>query len=167
MAAQAQAEADEHKARAVNYANEVMNMKKNPKLKKVEQELSEAKSSLDDLRDVAEKAAQEAERLKTERDALQMQLAEPVVAEITEEQRAAIIAEANSQMSAEMAAKDAELARLRLVANPEVSKFSAYLDQMQTAFKNMKEILAGADPEVAYRLGGALAKVVAMMAERV
>ena len=96
-----------------------------------------------------------------------MQLAEPVVAEITEEQREAIIAEANSQMSAEMAAKDAELAKLRLAANPQVSKFSAYLDQMQIAFKNMKEILAGAEPEVADRLGGALAKVVAMMAERV
>lgn len=163
----AKAEADEHKARAVNYANEVMNMKKNPKLKKVEQELSEAKSSLDDLRDVAEKAAQEAERLKTERDALQMQLAEPVVAEITEEQREAIIAEANSQMSAEMAVKDAELAKLRLAANPMVSKFSAYLDQMQIAFKNMKEILDGAEPEVADKLGGALSKVVAMMAERV
>ena len=107
------------------------------------------------------------EVLKNENAALQMQLSQPVVAEITEEQRAAIIAEANSQISAEMAAKDAELAKLRLAANPQVSKFSAYLDQMQIAFKNMKEILAGAEPEVADRLGGALAKVVAMMAERV
>jgi len=162
----AQAEADEHKARAVNYANEVMNMKKNPKLKKVEQELSEAKSSLDDLRDVAEKAAQEAERLKTERDALQMQLAEPVVAEITEEQRKAIIAEANSQMSAEMAAKDAELAKLRLAANPMVSKFSAYLDQMQIAFHSMEEIILNVEPEVEEKLSRALEKVVTAMAER-
>lgn len=163
----AKADVSEQKRRADKNAADLEKMKKNPELKKVKQELMEAKSSLENLQYVAEASAAEAERLKTERDALQMQLSQPVVAEITEEQREAIIAEANFQMSAEMAAKDAELARLRLVANPEVSKFSAYLDQMQTAFKSMKEILAGADPEVAARLGGALAKVVAMMAERV
>lgn len=163
----AKADVSKQKRRADKNAADLEKAKKNPELKKVQQELMEAKNSVETLREVSEKSAQEVERLKSERDALQMQLAEPVVAEITEEQRAEIIAEANSQMSAEMAAKDAELARLRLVANPEVSKFSAYLDQMQTAFKSMKEILAGADPEVAARLGGALAKVVAMMAERV
>lgn len=163
----AQADVSEQKRRADKNAADIEKMKKNPKLKKVEQELMQARSSLDDLRDVAEKSAQEAERLKTERDALQLQLAEPVVAEITEEQREAIIAEANSQMSAEMAAKDAELAKLRLAANPMVSKFSAYLDQMQIAFHNMEEIILNAEPEVADKLGGALSKVVAMMAERV
>lgn len=163
----AKADVSEQKRRADKNAADLEKMKKNPELKKVQQELMEAKNSMETLREVSEKSAQEVERLKSERDALQMQLAEPVVAEITEEQREAIIAEANSQMSAEMAAKDAELAKLRLAANPQVSKFSAYLDQMQIAFKNMKEILAGAEPEVADRLGGALAKVVAMMAERV
>ncbi len=163
----AQADVSEQKRRADKNAADLEKMKKNPELKKVQQELMEAKNSVETLRDVAEKAAQEAQRLKSERDALQLQLAEPVVAEITEEQRAEIIAEANSQMSAEMAAKDAELAKLRLAANPMVSKFSAYLDQMQIAFKNMKEILDGAEPEVADKLGGALSKVVAMMAERV
>ena len=163
----AQADVSEQKRRADKNAADLEKAKKNPELKKVQQELMEAKNSMETLREVSEKSAQEVERLKSERDALQMQLAEPVVAEITEEQRAAIIAEVNSQMSAEMAAKDAELAKLRLAANPMVSKFSAYLDQMQIAFKNMKEILAGAEPEVADRLGGALAKVVAMMAERV
>lgn len=163
----AQADVSEQKRRADKNAADIEKMKKNPKVKKLEQELMETKSSLDDLRDVAEKSAQEAERLKTERDVLQLQLSQPVVAEITEEQRAEIIAEANSQMSADMAAKDAELAKLRLAANPAVSKFSAYLDQMQIAFKNMKEILASAEPEVADKLGGALSKVVAMMAERV
>lgn len=163
----AEAAVSEQKRRADKNAADLEKAKKNPELKKVQQELMEAKNSVETLREVSEKSVREAERLKAERDALQMQLDEPVVAEITEEQKAAIIAEVNSQMSAEMAAKDAELARLRLVANPEVSKFSAYLDQMQTAFKNMKEILAGADPEVADRLGGALAKVVAAMAERV
>ena len=161
----AEAEADEQKRRADKNAADLK--KVNPELKKARKELSEAIDSAATLRKAAEDAEKNAEVLKNENAALQMQLSQPVVAEITEEQRAAIIAEANSQMSAEMAAKDAELARLRLVANPEVSKFSAYLDQMQTAFKNMKEILAGADPEVADRLGGALAKVVAMMAERV
>lgn len=161
----AEAEADEQKQRADKNAADLKKAK--PELKKVRQELSEAIDSAAALRKAAEDAEKNAEVLKNENAVLQMQLSQPVVAEITEEQRAAIIAEANSQMSAEMAAKDAELARLRLVANPEVSKFSAYLDQMQTAFKNMKEILAGADPEVADRLGGALAKVVAMMAERV
>ena len=163
----AQADISEQKRRADKNAADLEKMKKNPELKKVQQELMEAKSSLENLQYVAEASAVEAERLKNERDALQLQLSQPVVAEITEEQRASIIAEANSQMSAEMAAKDAELAKLRLAANPQVSKFSAYLDQMQIAFKNMKEILAGAEPEVADRLGGALAKVVAMMAERV
>ena len=161
----AEAEADEQKQRADKNAADLK--KVNPELKKARKELSEAIDSAATLRKAAEDAEKNAEVLKNENAVLQMQLSQPVVAEITEEQRAAIIAEANSQMSAEMAAKDAELARLRLVANPEVSKFSAYLDQMQTAFKNMKEILAGADPEVADRLGGALAKVVAMMAERV
>lgn len=161
----AEAEADEQKQRADKNAADLKKAK--PELKKVRQELSDAIHSAATLRKAAEDAEKNAEVLKNENAALQMQLSQPVVAEITEEQRAAIIAEANSQMSAEMAAKDAELARLRLVANPEVSKFSAYLDQMQTAFKSMKEILAGADPEVADRLGGALAKVVAMMAERV
>lgn len=161
----AEAEADEQKQRADKNAADLKKAK--PELKKVRQELSDAIHSAATLRKAAEDAEKNAEVLKNENAVLQMQLSQPVVAEITEEQRAAIIAEANSQMSAEMAAKDAELARLRLVANPEVSKFSAYLDQMQTAFKNMKEILAGADPEVADRLGGALAKVVAMMAERV
>lgn len=161
----AEAEADEQKRRADKNAADLK--KVNPELKKARKDLSEAIDSAATLRKAAEDAEKNAEVLKNENAVLQMQLSQPVVAEITEEQRAAIIAEANSQMSAEMAAKDAELARLRLVANPEVSKFSAYLDQMQTAFKNMKEILAGADPEVADRLGGALAKVVAMMAERV
>lgn len=161
----AEAEADEQKRRADKNAADLK--KVNPELKKARKELSEAIDSAATLRKAAEDAEKNAEVLKNENAVLQMQLSQPVVAEITEEQRAAIIAEANSQMSAEMAAKDAELARLRLVANPEVSKFSAYLDQMQTAFKSMKEILAGADPEVADRLGGALAKVVAMMAERV
>ena len=161
----AEAEADEQKRRADKNAADLK--KVNPELKKARKELSEAIDSAATLRKAAEDAEKNAEVLKNENAVLQMQLSRPVVAEITEEQRAAIIAEANSQMSAEIAAKDAELARLRLVANPEVSKFSAYLDQMQTAFKSMKEILAGADPEVADRLGGALAKVVAMMAERV
>ena len=161
----AEAEADEQKRRADKNAADLK--KVNPELKKARKELSEAIDSAATLRKAAEDAEKNAEVLKNENAILQMQLSQPVVAEITEEQRAAIIAEANSQMSAEMAAKDAELARLRLVANPEVSKFSAYLDQMQTAFKNMKGILAGADPEVADRLGGALSKVVAMMAERV
>ncbi len=163
----AHADVSEQKRRADKNAADLEKAKKNPELKKVQQELMEAKSSLENLQYVVEASAAEAERLKTERDALQVQLSQPVVAKITEEQREAIIAEANSQMSAEMAAKDAELAKLRLAANPQVSKFSAYLDQMQIAFKNMKEILAGAEPEVADRLGGALAKVVAMMAERV
>ncbi|MBQ2277286.1 MAG: DUF3102 domain-containing protein, partial [Clostridia bacterium] len=162
----AKADVSEQKRRADKNAADLEKMKKNPELKKVQQELMEAKNSMETLREVSEKSAQEVERLKSERDALQMQLAEPVVAEITEEQREAIIAEANSQMSAEMAAKDAELAKLRLAANPQVSKFSAYLDQMQIAFKNMKEILDSADPDVAEKLGGALSKVVAMMAER-
>ena len=161
----AEAEADEQRQRADKNAADLKKAK--PELKKVRKELSEAIDSAATLRKAAEDAEKNAEVLKNENAVLQMQLSQPVVAEITEEQRAAIIAEANSQMSAEMAAKDAELARLRLVANPEVSKFSAYLDQMQTAFKYMKEILAGAEPEVADRLGGALAKVVAMMAERV
>ena len=161
----AEAEADEQKQRADKNAADLK--KVNPELKKARKELSEAVNSAATLRKAAEDAEKNAEVLKNENAVLQMRLSQPVVAEITEEQKAAIIAEVNSQMSAEMAAKDAELARLRLVANPEVSKFSAYLDQMQTAFKNMKEILAGADPEVADRLGGALAKVVAMMAERV
>lgn len=163
----AQAEISEQKRRADKSAADLEKAKKNPKLKKVQQELMEAKSSVENLRYVAEKSTQEAQNLKNERDALQMMLDRPVVAKITEEQRKAIIAEANSQMSAEMAAKDAELAKLRLAANPIVSKFSAYLDQMQTAFKNMKDILASAEPEVADKLGGALSKVVAMMAERV
>lgn len=163
----AQADVSEQKRRADKSAADLEKMKKNPELKKVQHELMEAKNSVETLRDVAEKAAQEAQHLKTERDVLRLQLSQPVVAEITEEQREAIIAEANSQMSADLAAKEAELAKLRLAANPMVSKFSAYLDQMQIAFKNMKEILAGAEPEVADRLGGALAKVVAMMAERV
>lgn len=163
----AKADVSEQKRRADKSAADLEKMKKNPELKKVKQELMEAKNSMETLRDAAEKAAQEAQHLKTERDALQLQLSQPVVAEITEEQRASIIAEANSRMSAEMAAKDAELAKLRLAANPMVSKFSAYLDQMQIAFKNMKEILDSAEPEVADKLGGALSKVVAMMAERV
>lgn len=162
----AQEDISEQKRRADKNAADLEKMKKNPALKKVQHELMEAKNSVETLREVSEKSAQEVERLKSERDALQMQLAEPVVAEITEEQREAIIAEANSQMSAEMAAKDAELAKLRLAANPQVSKFSAYLDQMQIAFKNMKDILDSADPDVADKLGGALSKVVAMMAER-
>lgn len=161
----AEAEADEQKQRADKNAADLKKAK--PELKKVRQELSDAIHSAATLRKAAEDAEKNAEVLKNENAALQMQLSQPVVAEITEEQRAAIIAEANSQMSAEMAAKDAELAKLRLAANPQVSKFSAYLDQMQSAFKNMKDILAGAEPEVADRLGGALAKVVAMMAERV
>lgn len=161
----AEAEADEQKQRADKNAADLKKAK--PELKKVRQELSDAIHSAATLRKAAEDAEKNAEVLKNENAALQMQLSQPVVAEITEEQRAAIIAEANSQMSAEMAAKDAELAKLRLAENPQVSKFSAYLDQMQIAFKNMKEILAGAEPEVADRLGGALAKVVAMMAERV
>lgn len=163
----AEAAVSEQKRRADKNAADIEKMKKNPKVKKLEQELMETKSSLDDLRNIAEKSAQDAERLKTERDALQLQLSQPVVAEITEEQRAEIIAEANSQMSEKMAAQEAELAKLRLAANPAVSKFSAYLDQMQIAFKNMKEILDGAEPEVADKLSGALSKVVAMMAERV
>ena len=161
----AEAEADEQKQRADKNAADLKKAK--PELKKVRQELSDAINSAATLRKAAEDAEKNAEILKNENAALQMQLSQPVVAEITEEQREAIIAEANSQMSAEMAAKDAELAKLRLAANPQVSKFSAYLDQMQIAFKNMKDILAGAEPEVADRLGGALAKVVAMMAERV
>ena len=128
----------------------------------------EAKSSLENLQYVAEASAAEAERLKTERDELQLKLklSQPVVGEITEEQREAIIAEANSQMSAEMAAKDAELAKLRLAANPLVSKFSAYLDQMQIAFHNMEEIILNADPELEEKLSRALEKVVTAMAER-
>lgn len=161
----AEAEADEQKQRADKNAADLKKAK--PELKKVRQELSDAIHSAATLRKAAEDAEKNAEVLKNENAALQMQLSQPVVAEITEEQREAIIAEANSQMSAEMAAKDAELAKLRLAANPMVSKFSAYLDQMQIAFKNMKEILDGAEPEVADKLGGALSKVVAMMAERV
>lgn len=161
----AEAEMLEQKQRADKNAADLKKTK--PELKKVRQELADAIHSEATLRKAAESAAKDAEALKNENATLQMQLAQPVVAEITEEQRAAIIAEANSQMSAEMAAKDAELAKLRLAANPMVSKFSAYLDQMQIAFKNMKEILDGAEPEVADKLGGALSKVVAMMAERV
>jgi valyl-tRNA synthetase len=162
----AQADVSEQKRRADKNAADLEKMKKNPKLKKVEQELMEAKNSVETLRDVAEKAAKEAQYLKTERDALQLQLSQPVVAEITEEQRASILAEANSQMSAEMAAKDAELAKLRLAANPQVSKFSAYLDQMQIAFHSMEEIILNADPEVEEKLSRALEKVVTAMAER-
>lgn len=162
----AQADVSEQKRRADKNAADLEKMKKNPKLKKVEQELMEAKNSVETLRDVAEKAAQEAQHLKTERDVLRLQLSQPVVAEITEEQRKAIIAEANSQMSAEMAAKDAELAKLRLAANPMVSKFSAYLDQMQIAFHSMEEIILNAEPEVEEKLSRALEKVVTAMAER-
>lgn len=163
----AKADVSEQKRRADKNAADLEKMKKNPKLKKVEQELMEAKSSLENLQYVAEASAAEAERLKNERDALQVQLSQPVIAEITEEQRAEIIAEANSQMSAEMAAKDAELAKLRLAANPMVSKFSAYLDQMQIAFHNMEEIILNAEPEVEEKLSRALEKVVTAMAERV
>lgn len=162
----AKADVSEQKRRADKNAADLEKAKKNPELKKVQQELMEAKNSVETLREVSEKSAQEVERLKSERDALQMQLAEPVVAEITEEQREAIIAEANSQMSAEMAAKDTELAKLRLAANPQVSKFSAYLDQMQIAFRSMEEIILNADPEVEEKLSRALEKVVTAMAER-
>lgn len=163
----AQADVSEQKRRADRNAADLEKAKENPELQKAQQELLKVKSSLDDLRETAEKSAQEAERLKTERDALQMQLSQPVVAEITEEQREAIIAEANSQMSADLAAKDAELAKLRLAANPMVSKFSAYLDQMQIAFHNMEEIILNAPPEVEEKLSRALEKVVTAMAERV
>lgn len=162
----AKADVSEQKRRADRNAADLEKMKKNPELKKVQQELMEAKSSLENLQYVAEASEAEAERLKNERDALQLQLSQPVVAEITEEQRASIIAEANSQMSAEMAAKDAELAKLRLAANPMVSKFSAYLDQMQIAFHSMEEIILNADPEVEEKLSRALEKVVTAMAER-
>ena len=162
----AKADVSEQKRRADKNAADLEKMKKNPELKKVQQELMEAKNSVETLRDVAEKAAQEAQHLKTERDVLRLQLSQPVVAEITEEQREAIIAEANSQMSAEMAAKDAELAKLRLAANPMVSKFSAYLDQMQIAFHNMEEIILNAEPEIEEKLSRALEKVVTAMAER-
>lgn len=163
----AKADVSEQKRRADKNAADLEKMKKSPKVKKLEQELMETKSSLDDLRGVAEKSAQEAERLKTERDVLQLQLSQPVVAEITEEQREAIIAEANSQMSADLAAKDAEIAKLRLAANPMVSKFSAYLDQMQIAFHNMEEIILNAEPEIEEKLSRALEKMVTAMAERV
>ncbi|MBO5258436.1 MAG: DUF3102 domain-containing protein, partial [Clostridia bacterium] len=165
----AKADVSEQKRRADKNAADLEKMKKNPELKKVQQELMEAKNSVETLRDVAEKAAQEAQHLKTERDELQLKLklSQPVVAEITGEQREAIIAEANSQMSAEMAAKDAELAKLRLAANPMVSKFSAYLDQMQIAFHNMEEIILNAEPEIEEKLSRALEKVVTAMAERV
>lgn len=162
----AKADVSEQKRRADRNAADLEKAKENPELQKAQQELLKVKSSLDDLRETAEKSAQEAERLKTERDALQMQLSQPVVAEITEEQRDAIIAEANSQMSADLAAKDAELAKLRLAANPMVSKFSAYLDQMQIAFHNMEEIILNAPPEVEEKLSRALEKVVTAMAER-
>lgn len=162
----AKADVSEQKRRADKNAADLEKMKKNPKLKKVEQELMEAKSSLENLQYVAEASAAEAERLKNERDVLRLQLSQPVVTEITEEQRKAIIAEANSQMSAEMAAKDAELAKLRLAANPMVSKFSAYLDQMQIAFHNMEEIILNVEPEVEEKLSRALEKVVTAMAER-
>lgn len=164
----AKADVSEQKRRADKNAADLEKMKKNPELKKVQQELMEAKSSLENLQYVAEASAAEAERLKNERDALQLKLklSQPVVAEITEEQREAIIAEVNSQMSAEMAAKDAELAKLRLAANPMVSKFSAYLDQMQIAFHSMEEIILNADPEVEEKLSRALEKVVTAMAER-
>lgn len=163
----AKADVSEQKRRADKNAADIEKMKKNPELKKVKAELMEAKNSVETLRDVAEKAAQEAQHLKTERDVLQMQLSQPVVAEITEEQRAEIIAEANSQMSADLAAKDAEIVKLRLAANPMVSKFSAYLDQMQIAFRNMEEIILNAEPEVEEKLSHALEKVVTAMAERV
>jgi len=47
-----------------------------------------------------------------------------------------------------------------------VSKFSAYLDQMQIAFHSMEEIILNADPEVEEKLSRALEKVVTAMAER-
>lgn len=163
----AEAAVSEQKRRADKNAADLEKAKKNPELKKVQQELMEAKNSMETLREVSEKAAKNAELLKNENAVLREQLSHPVVTEITEEQREAIIAEANSQMSADLAAKDSELEKLRLLANPMVSKFSAYLDQMQMAFKNMKDILTDAEPEVAERLGGALTKVVAIMAERI
>ena len=135
-------------------------MKKNPELKKVQQKLWEAENAVETLRDVSEKAAKNAELMKNENAILREQLSQPAITEITEEQRKAIIAEANSQMSADLAAKDAELenlkgkmAQMETSFEPTVQMFSIYFEAMQESFNKMMGLIRRCEnPETADKL---------------
>ena len=167
----AEAEVGEQKRRADKNAADLEKVKKNPELKKVQQKLWEAENAVETLRDVSEKAAKNAELMKNENAILREQLSQPAITEITEEQRKAIIAEANSQMSADLAAKDAELenikgkmAQMETSFEPTVQMFSIYFEAMQESFNKMMGLIRRCEnPETADKLKNAILKTLEIL----
>lgn len=137
-------------------------------LKTAKTDLKLARQMLKDEETARKSAETKAENLQKERDALKEQLEVPVIAEITEEQRAEIAATAKEEAAAEIRELQNQNAKLHMAADPTLQKFEVYFGQMQECFNKMQELIKEcADSQMSGKLRGAVHNLLDSMQDRV
>lgn len=136
---------------------------------KVKRELKEAKADAESIRASSDK---QTAKLLEENEALKKQLAIPVVAEITDEQRAEIAAEVRSEVreeaDAEIRALQNQNSKLQMAADPTIQQFTVYFEQMQNCYNKMQELLEKcADSQTSAKLSTALLGLIDSMEKRI
>lgn len=130
-------------------------------LKKKDSEASKAEAKnkrLEKELETSRENAEKLERIRQERDKLNLQIAEleKKPAEITDEQRSQLAAEIRAEADKEIEQLKMMNAKLEAASNPVAQKFSAYFEAFQDAFNKMRKVLEEADPEINAKLKGAL-----------
>lgn len=130
-------------------------------LKKKDSEASKAEAKnkrLEKELETSRENAEKLERIRQERDKLNLQIAEleKKPAEITDEQRSQLAAEIRAEADKEIEQLKMMNAKLEAASNPVAQKFSAYFEAFQDAFNKMRKVLEEADPQINSKLKGAL-----------
>lgn len=141
-------------------------------LKKKDSEASKAEAKnkrLEKELETSRENAEKLERIRQERDKLNMQIAEleKKPAEITDEQRSQLAAEIRAEADKEIEQLKMMNAKLEAASNPVAQKFSAYFEAFQDAFNKMRKMLEEAEPELNAKLKGALNMMLGKMKDAI
>lgn len=141
-------------------------------LKKKDSEASKAEAKnkrLEKELETSRENAEKLERIRQERDKLNLQIAEleKKPAEITDEQRSQLAAEIRAETDKEIEQLKMMNAKLEAASNPVAQKFSAYFEAFQDAFNKMRKVLEEADPEINSKLKGALNMMLGKMKDAI
>ena len=141
-------------------------------LKKKDSEASKAEAKnkrLEKELETSRENAEKLERIRQERDKLNLQIAEleKKPAEITDEQRSQLAAEIRAEADKEIEQLKMMNAKLEAASNPVAQKFSAYFEAFQDAFNKMRKMLEEAEPELNAKLRGALNMMLGKMKDTI
>lgn len=141
-------------------------------LKKKDSEASKAEAKnkrLEKELETSRENAEKLERIRQERDKLNLQIAEleKKPAEITDEQRSQLAAEIRAEADKEIEQLKMMNAKLEAASNPVAQKFSAYFEAFQDAFNKMRKVLEEADPQINSKLKGALNMMLGKMKDAI